>query len=76
MKEPIEYRIADYFIAAMVNGDTSGLEDEEEGLLDGFLQSIGVGTWDYGSEADFAQCDVTGLWGNCVEAKFYEDIKI
>lgn len=73
MKEPIEYRIADYFIVAMVNGDYSELTDEEEGMLDAFLQSVGAGTWDYGSEADYTPCDVTGLWANCIEAKFYED---
>lgn len=77
MKEPIEYKIAVYFLTAIINGDTSGLEDGEEAMLDAFLQSVGVGVWDCdSSEPQFAQDEVTGLWGDCVEVKFYEDIKI
>lgn len=73
MREPIEYTIGEHFLPAIINGDYSGLEDEEEGMLNAFLQSIGTGTWDCGDEVGFALCEVTRLWGDCVEVKFYED---
>jgi hypothetical protein len=73
MKEPIEYKIASFYLPAIINGDYSGMEDEEEGMLNAFLQSVGTGVWSSGDEVGFALCEVTGLWSDCLEAKFYED---
>jgi len=64
------YTIADHFLPAIVNGDITGLEDNEEALLNGFLDSIYRENSHFATsseESNFARCEVTGLHSNCVE---------
>ena len=74
-KEPTTYRIAGHFIVAMINGDTTGLEDKEEAELNAFLEGLGAGVWDCDdAELDFTQDEVTGLWAECFNCKFYREV--
>lgn len=74
-KEPTIYRIAAHFMPAIINGDTTGLEAGEEKELDAFLQWVGVGVWDCDDdEPQFTQDEVTGLWADCFEVKFYGEV--
>lgn len=75
-KEPTTYRIAAHFCAAIINDDTTGLEAGEEKELDAFLQWVGVGVWDCEGEAQLVQDEVTGLWADCIEAKFYREVEV
>lgn len=70
-KEPTTYYIAAHFMPAIINGDTTGLEAGEEKDLDAFLHWVGVGVWDCDDEPQFVRDEVTGLWADCVKAKFY-----
>jgi hypothetical protein len=69
------YMIATHFMSAIINGDVTGLEENEDAELDRFLQSVGHdGVWDCDDDqAQFAQDEVTGLWADCLEVKFYRE---
>ena len=69
------YNICTHYASAIINGDESGLSDEElEGLND-FLDSLehGPGHWDVSDEEpDFSRDEVSGLMGDCVTFTYYE----
>lgn len=75
-KEPTVYRIAAHFLPAIINGDTTGLEDGEEKELDEFLERVGAGVWACDSDEllEFVQDEVTGLWADCFEVNFYGEV--
>ena len=68
------YDIGSHFLPYLINGDCSGLEDEESVELDGFENGIRqydrpegyrFGHWDITEETnEFAECEITGLMGN------------
>jgi len=70
------FTIASHYASALVNGDYSGLEDNEEKELNNFLAYL---EREYGTsnlvltdyyaenEADFNRDDVTNLWANCLQ---------
>lgn len=70
-----EYKIAKYYLSALINSDLSGLEDEEVDALTTFEQNahfnaevagFTVGHWadDSDDDTNFARCDVTGLYAD------------
>lgn len=72
--ETYEYVLPTYALPALVNGDTSGLEDCEIQAIEDFEQSVikrhGVGHWSQKSNADhyFAHYnDIDGSLGNDCE---------
>lgn len=66
------YMIGDHFISALVYGDYTGLNDEEERDLNNWLDSIPVGHWEVTDNTDeFAQCEISMLHGSCVEVKHW-----
>lgn len=75
-KEPTIYRIAAHFMPAIINDDTTGLEAGEEKELDEFVKAIGYGVWhcDTDELLEFVQDEVTGLWADCFEVKFYGEV--
>ena len=70
------FTIASHYASALINGDYSGLEDNEEKELNDFLAYL---EREYGTnnlvltdyyainEADFNRDDVTNLWANCLQ---------
>tara|TARA_R110000851_G_scaffold18354_1_gene57767 strand:- start:298 stop:540 length:243 start_codon:yes stop_codon:yes gene_type:complete len=66
-------------VVAIVNGDSSGISDEEDEALDRFIEKIQDRTIrEHGQSAfaaivkpdndiEFARCDVTGYQGNCYD---------
>ncbi len=50
----IEYTVPEWALSALFNGDTSGLEDEDEAAIAAFLKNEKLseqqGHWSYGSE--------------------------
>lgn len=69
--------IGTQFPCALEYGDNSGLEDDEEILLDNWYSNLVNEAEDrytskpclhfeYGDESEFETCDVTGFKGNCV----------
>ncbi len=79
LNDYFEYRVSEHFLPAMVNGDYSGLNDDEISLLDNFLKVADCLTasehsiWDidFDSEPHFIDCDVTGLFSNCYDVKLH-----
>ena len=68
--EKYEYIIGSHFLPSIFNGDDTGLEQEEIDDLAAFCSraETGDGHWSGGDEDDhleFAECDVTGLRGDC-----------
>ena len=71
------YPIDRHYIAAMVNGDYSGLSDLESEMLDSWIDSLPDGhkVWEFSNpdEYQLANDIVTGVLGECVEASLYMD---
>jgi hypothetical protein len=69
--EQIEYVIPEWVLCALINGDYSGLEDQDISDLEAFLQTVeGQGHWGYDSnnESYFSWSnDVNSLGGNVVD---------
>ena len=70
-----EFTISEHLISALINADYSGLNDEEEKLLNDFMSQYSDyknATWDVVSEnGHFIDCDVTGLFSNCYDVKLH-----
>lgn len=73
MNDYYEYRISQHFVAAIVNGDHSGLDDDEEQKLNDFYGALPTdcGTWEFEDEASFMRCDILDLHADCVKAKLH-----
>ena len=73
------YHVADHFLPALINGDLSGLSDDDEKELREFEVSaharahangFTVGHWaDAGDSGDFRQCEISGL--HAITAQVY-----
>ena len=76
MKDYYTFTIASHYASALINGDYTGLEDNEEKELNDFLAHL---EREYGNsnlvltdyyehnEPDFNRDDVTNLWGDCIQ---------
>jgi hypothetical protein len=74
-----DYVLGSQFASAIVNGDYSGLSDDEAEQLDQFIADLpshyhhktkqfkNLDMVDYSQEPNFARCEVTGLQGDCVD---------
>lgn len=71
-----EYTICQHFLPALINGDESGLEQEDVDALAAWMAreefDLRVGHFDTDSdeESSFALCDVTGLRGDTVTLRW------
>ena len=80
IKEFFPYAIASHFACAIVNGDETGLDDEESHLLESFQRHL-IETHGLGdlilihAESEFARDEVTGLMADCclMEYTIWED---
>lgn len=77
LEEVDSFTACDHFLPALINGDYSGLEADEERSLRRFEKSLieqHGGSLNYvvnDEEPEFAHCDVTGLMGNVVTVRVY-----
>ena len=75
LNDYFEFNISEHLIVALINGDYSGLNDEEGKLLDNFAsqyKDYKNATWDVvGDAGNFIDCDVTGLFSNCYDVKLH-----
>ena len=69
------FNIGAPFLSAIINGDYSGLSDKEETDLNRFMDNLPVqnGHFDliYNGETCFSECEVCGLYADCVEVRLY-----
>jgi hypothetical protein len=71
-----QYEISTHFASAIINGDYSGLNDQDEAELTQFLDALPVnnGHFDlvnYDGEFFFSRCEVCGLYSECLEIRLY-----
>jgi hypothetical protein len=69
-----EYRIGIYFAPALINGDYTGLSDDDAAQFNDWLETIDrrVTHWDMeDKQEDFTRCEVTGLHSDCIRARAY-----
>jgi hypothetical protein len=74
-----QYKVSGHLASAIVNGDYSGLDDAECKQLDAFLASLPnhyhyktkqikcFEPINYEAEGNFARCEVTGLFSECLD---------
>jgi len=66
-----DYTIAKHFLCALINGDYTGLSDEEETRFNDWLDCVsepGPHHWNAPSdcETDFRRCEILDLYADCV----------
>ena len=70
------YSLPVYWASYLINGDASGMEDEEQAECDSFLASLPYG-WDcvdVSEESDFRHSnDATNLGGDCADYSFMRE---
>jgi hypothetical protein len=73
-----DFNVSEHFFSAIINGDYSGLNDEEENLLNRFLSfanTVDNPSWQIDDietqDSHFIDCDVTGLFSNCYNVKLH-----
>lgn len=70
-----EYKIAKYYLSALINDDDSGLELDEVDEFETFIENayanarmkgFTIGHWadDSDDDTNFARCEVTGLYAD------------
>ena len=60
--------IAEDFVAAIVNDDYSGLNDDEEELVKDYLDSLqGYIALSDNAQTEWKRCDICGMDADCVE---------
>ena len=73
--EQYEYSICGAYLPAIINGDYSGLDDDEEKTLNSFLHYVfeahGAGHWSVDSEeSSFQECEVSDLMADCYDCTY------
>lgn len=70
-----EFNIAGHFLPALINGDNTGLENDESKVLDQFAnhwQTLKNATWDcLTHHPDLNICDITGLLAATHKVRLY-----
>lgn len=65
-----------YYLSAIINGDSSGLEDEEVQQLDDYLKTLPENAiFDCGDDIGFYRDAISGLMGDCVELNIFEQVE-
>ena len=69
------YQIGGHYLSAIINGDTSGLSDDENQELDLFLNNLPVNIGHFDAmdldNSSFSTCEVSNLYSECYEVRLY-----
>ena len=67
------FTISQHFSSALINGDYSGLTDNEVKDLDLFMDNLPISFIDFDCESEpfFAKCEICGLFSECLDFKLY-----
>jgi hypothetical protein len=71
------YSLPSYWASYLINGDASGMDDDEQAQCDAFLESLpyGFSCVDYSEESDFRHSNDAGtLAGDCLDYTFMRSI--
>lgn len=68
------FRINSELAAYIMNGDASGVDPEDQRLVDQFVSSMGQGHWNLdGNEVYDCECCLTGVSNRCMNMTFVKD---
>jgi hypothetical protein len=68
------FNMGSHFLSAIINGDHSGLSDQEETALNRFMDNLPVKNGHFDlveDEGNFSACEVGGLFDDCVKVRLY-----
>jgi hypothetical protein len=70
------YQIGGHYLSAIINGDNSGLSDDENQELNLFLDNLPVNNghfdvMDFDNGTEFTTCEVSNLYSECYEVRLY-----
>ncbi len=66
IEEILEYRLPDYLAAYLINGDPSGLQDDELDKINQFLEEEGISVMEMKDDSSFYWSnDLENLGANC-----------
>lgn len=70
-----EFSIGEHFVSAIINGDYTGLNDEEEKQLNDFLADYTDGHWGHedliGFSDDYRTCEVCNQYNKTMQLRFH-----
>jgi len=69
-----QYEISGHYASAIINGDYSGLSNQEETALTLFMANLPVNNGHFDvmeDESNFARCEVSGLHDDCLIVRLY-----
>jgi len=69
-----QYEISGHYASAIINGDYSGLSNQEETALTLFMANLPVNNGHFDvmeDESNFARCEVSGLYADCLNFRLY-----
>lgn len=75
MAHPITYLLPSYWACALINGDYTGLSEEDKKEIENFLKTAegSPASVDFETEGFYRHNDAGTLPGNCVEYTFLID---
>lgn len=75
------FEISEHFASALINGDYTGLSDDDDKALQVFTDNAhsahGLGFWDTDPKDwdRFRTCEITGLQANCINVQYLTERK-
>jgi len=73
--DSIDFTVATHFLSALINGDETGLDDDESAQLGDFMDFVMVSapvgyqfahfSYESDEEGNFAQCDICQMQADC-----------
>lgn len=67
-----EFLICEEYVSALEYGDFSGLNEEEETLVNAFIEGLpNCSAFEWGESSEFETDAITGLKAKCVTCKVY-----
>lgn len=69
------YQIGGHYLTGLINGDYSGLEDQEAQQLDAFLDNLPVNNGHFDAmdldNSSFSICEISGIYSETYEVRLY-----
>ena len=73
--DTVTVHLAEHWLPALINGDLSGLDDEECATLEAWETANPCDHYSPGDDLGFVQDDISGLLADCVEVDLMTAIK-
>lgn len=71
IKQLYKVNLSQHWLSALINGDTTGLTDEEDLQLDDWMYKNPAEVYEPGREMGFCRDDITDLHAECFEVTLW-----